>query len=537
MDNRIKYGIVALIVIVIAIIVASSILGTSKDDNPKHVVVTAPAQPEAGFNPVTGWGCGHLNFNPLVQSTLLKSDKDGNFVNDLATGYNISSDGLKWTVGVREDVKFSNNETLTANDVAFTFNEARTSNSELDMSNLKEAKAINNHTVEFILKSPQSTFIYDLRYVGIVPEKDYNNETYGQHPIGTGPYVLKQWDKGQQAIFEVNDNYYGDKPYFTQITMLFPEDDSALMQIAKSGEADVVEVPISGLNEKIDGYMLVELNSTRAQGLSLPYQNATGLKTTGGNDVGNNVTGDIAIRKALNIGINREEIVDSVYKGHAKVQYSGVDHQKYANPNAVVKDNDQKVAKQILEDAGWVDTDGDGIREKNGTPANFTLLYSSSDQSRQAIATVVSEQAKDLGINIELKGTDWDTIYSRMYKDSALFQQSSDNPFRNIYQQFHSKENLSEDNYMNPNGYENAEVDAILESALKETDLNKSYNLWADAAHTGSGSGFGPNADAPWLWIADFNHCYFVKNDIDMGTKPVMGQDFMQNICEWKRIN
>lgn len=540
MDNKIKYAIIALIVIIIAIIAVASMLGTSNDNDPKHIVVTVPGltgEPSAGFNPLTGWGCGHMNFNPLVQSTLLKSDKNGNFVNDLATGYNVSSDGLKWTVGVRDDVKFSNNETLTAKDVAFTFNEAKSSNSELDTSNLKEAKVIDDNTVEFTLNSPQSTFSYDLRYIGIIPEKDYNNETYGENPIGTGPYKLKQWDKGQQAIFEINDNYYGDKPYFTQITMLFPEEDSAAMQIAKSNQADIVQVPISGLNETVDGYDLIEYYSPRAQGITFPYQNATGVKTTGGNDIGNNVTGDVAIRKALNVGINREEIVDSVYKGHAVVEYSGVDHFKYANPNAVVKDNDKEAAKQILEEAGWVDTNGDGIREKNGTPATFTLLYSSDDQARQALATVVSEQAKDLGINIELEGTDWDTIYSRMYKDPAVFQQSSDNPYRNIYQQYHSKENYSEDNYMNPNGYSNKEVDAILESALKENDVNASYSLWADAASTGSGSGFGPNADAPWLWIADFDYCYFVKNGIDMGTEPATGHDYMQNICEWTRTN
>ena len=96
---------------------------------------------------------------------------------------------------------------------------------------------------------------------------------------------------------------------------------------------------------------MIEYYSPRTQGITFPYQNATGVKTTGGNDIGNNVTGDVAIRKALNVGINREEIVDSVYKGHAVVEYSGVDHFKYANPNAVVKDNDKKTAKQILEEA------------------------------------------------------------------------------------------------------------------------------------------------------------------------------------------
>lgn len=540
MDNKIKYSIIAIIVIIIAIVAAASMLGTSNDDDPKHIVVTVPGhtgEPKTGFNPLTGWGCGHLNFNPLVQSTLLKTDKNGNFVNDLATGYNVSSDGLKWTVGVRDDVKFSNNETLTAKDVAFTFNEARSSNSELDMSNLKEAKVIDDNTVEFTLNTPQSTFVYDLRYIGIVPEKDYNNETYGENPIGTGPYKLKQWDKGQQAIFEINDNYYGDKPYFTQVTMLFPDEDSAAMQLAKSGQADIVQAPITGLNETIEGYNLTEYYSPRAQGISLPYLNDTGLTTDGGNPVGNNVTADKSIRQALNVGINREEIVNSVYKGHAVIDYSGVDNQLYANPNAVVKDNDINAAKKILEDGGWVDTNGDGIREKNGTNASFTLIYSSDDQARQSLATVVSEQAKELGIDIKLEGTDWDTIYTKMYSNPVVMQQSSDNPYRNIYQQYHTKENYSEADYMNPNAYGNSEVDAILDAALNEEDINASYKLWSDAANTGSGSGFGPNADAPWLWIADFDFCYFIKDGIDMGTKPVMGQDYMQNICEWTRTN
>jgi peptide/nickel transport system substrate-binding protein len=92
----------------------------------------------------------------------------------------------------------------------------------LDLTNLANATAVNSTTVQFHLVEPRSTFIYDLRYLGIVPT-EYNNATYGQHPIGSGPYVLDHWDKGQQAIFKINNNYYDKKPYFTQITLVFPE--------------------------------------------------------------------------------------------------------------------------------------------------------------------------------------------------------------------------------------------------------------------------------------------------------------------------
>jgi peptide/nickel transport system substrate-binding protein len=536
MDKKIKIGIIAIIIIVIAIIAASSYLGNSSDNNATHIVVTVPGhagEPEAGFNPLTGWGCGHLDFNPLVQSTLFKTGSDGNFTGDLATDYKISSDELTWTVNIRDNVKFSDNTSLTAKDVAFTFNEARSSNSQLDMSNLDHVTALNDTSVEFKLKKPQSSFIYDLRYVGIVKADGYNNETYGSNPIGSGPYKLKQWDKGQQAIFVVNDNYYGKKPYFTQVTMLFPEENTAF-ELVKSGKADVVQAPFSSLNQSVDGYNLVDYSSPRAQGIALPYLNDTGLKTEGGNPVGNNVTGDPAIRKALNVGINREEIVKSVYKGHAKVEYTGVDSQKYGNPIGKIKDNNPEEAKKILEDAGWKDSNGDGIREKNGVNASFKVYYSSKDQSRQALATIVAEQAKDLGINIELTGADWDTIYKNMYSQGSVMQQSSDNPYKTEYQQFHSKTNFSEDDYMNPGAYNNSEVDKYIEDALSQSpDQANSY--WSKAAYINNNSGFAPNADAPWIWVADYDYCYFVKNTVDMGTAPTMGQDYMANIVDWKR--
>ena len=542
MDNKIKYAIIAVVVIIIAIIVASSLLGNNNDNDPTHIVLTVPGhtgEPETGFNPLTGWGNGHLNFNPLVQSTLFASDENGSFVNDLATDYSISDDKLKWTVHVRDDVKFSNGEQLTAKDVAFTFNEAKKSDGELDLTNLKEAKAVDDKTVEFTLEKPQSTFIYDLRYVGIVPEKDYNNETYGANPIGSGPYKLKQWDKGQQAIFEYNDQYYGKEPYFKQITMVFPEEDN-ILQMVKSGQIDVAEVPISAYNETINGYKLVEFESPRAQGLSLPYLPDTGMKTAdAGSPVGNNVTSDPAIRKALNIGINREAIVDSVYKGFGKPEYTGVDSLPFANEQAKIKDNNPDEAKKILDEAGWKDTDGDGIREKDGVKASFEVYYPPNKQDRQSLATIISEQAKDLGIEIVLQSADWDTIYTKMYSQAVVMQQSSDNPYSAVYQQYHSKspEELVDSDYRNPNAYNSSEVDAILEQGMGAGSLEEAYQYWNQAAYTGSGAGFGPNGDAPWLWAADNHYGYFVKDDINMGTISKLGQDYYMNILDWTRGN
>lgn len=435
---------------------------------------------------------------------------------------------------IRGDVKFSNNKSLDAEDVAFTFNEAKVSVTELDLSNLKNATAVDNDTVEFHLVKPQSTFIYDLRYLGIVSQEDYNNETYGENPIGSGPYVLKEWNKGQQAIFEYNPNYYGDEPYYNQITLIFP-DDSTLLELVRSGEVDVASIPVTGLNETIDGYSKLNLTAGRTQGVSLPYLPDTGETTSNGNPIGNNVTSDKAIREALNIGINRSQIVDSVFYGYGDPEYTGFDTKDYANPQAAVEDGDIEGAKNILEENGWIDYDGDGIREKNGTEASFKLYYTAENVDRQSVAVAFSEQAKELGIDIQLEGTDWDTIYKNMYSSASYWQSSSINPYSTVYLQFHSKV-ANESNYANPNLYNNSEVDALLDKGLSTNSLEEANSYWSQAALTSNGGGYGPAGDAPWVWLVSFDYVYFVKDgmDINQNRPDNVGNDILVNVLDWK---
>ena len=536
MDKKILIGGAVVLVVLIAA-AAFVFTGGSSDSDPTHLTVAAHSnikEPESGFNPLTGWGCGHQNYNPLVQSCLFKTDKDGNIVPDLATDYSISEDGLTWTVNVRDDVVFSDNSTFDAEDVAFTFNTAKETESDLDLTNIDNVTAKNATCVEFKLVEPRSTFIYDLRYVGIVPSDSYNNETYGENPVGTGPYVLDHWDKGQQAIFKINDNYYGDKPYFTQVTLLFPEE-ATWLELAKSGQVDVVPVATSALNQTVDGYQFYEVSAGRAQGVSLPYLNDTGDVSPAGSKIGNNVTADKAIREALNVGVDRQKICDEVFAGHAKPEYTSVDTREYANPDAKVQDANVTAAKQILKDGGWEDTDGDGIVEKDGVKASFDLYYPPDYLDRQSLSTVFSEQAKEIGIEVNLKGADWDTIYANMYSSPALMQQTSPDPYKSIYQQYHSKE--PDDFYMNPNLYNNSDSDKAMEDAMHSNDLSAADKLWAESALV-NGGGWGPAGDAPFVWLVNYDYNYFIKDGIDIGDQPDgLGNDVLINICEWTRTN
>ena len=183
--------------------------GTAKDS---VVVVMGPtSEPESGFDPAYGWGAGEHVHEPLIQSTLTVTTADLEIAYDLATDMKVSEDGITWTVDIRDGVAFTDGEPLTAEDVAFTYNTLRDTSSVNDFTMLKEAVAVDSDTVEFHMNRPYSIWPYTMAIVGIVPEHAYG-PGYGQHPVGSGRYMLKQWDKGQQVILEANPDYYGEAP-------------------------------------------------------------------------------------------------------------------------------------------------------------------------------------------------------------------------------------------------------------------------------------------------------------------------------------
>ena len=490
---------------------------------------THGGEPESGFDPVTGWGYNH---EPLIQSTLFKRDSNAALINDLATDHSVSEDGSTWTVTIRDDVTFHDGVTVTAKDVAFTFNTASEAGGSVDLSMLEKATAIDDVTVEFELSDNQATFINKLAVIGIVPEHAYD-ENYGQKPIGSGPYEFVQWDKGQQVILEASPDYYGDEPYFEKLTIVFMEADTAFAA-AKSGQIDIAEIPASYANQEVDGMKIVALDSIDARGISFPTQPDTGEKSEDGYAIGNDVTSDVAIRKALNIGINRQTLVDGALNGQGEEEFTGVDKLPWGNKKANVEDGNVDEAKKILSDAGWKDTDGDGIVEKDGVKAEFTLLYAASAQERQALAVAISEEAKELGINIIPEGASWDKIDTLALSTPVVFGYGSLDP-TDLYLKYYS-ENYDPSNYNNIIMYNNPVVDSYLRTAITSSDQDIANENWQLAAWDGE-TGFSPKGDATWMWMATIDYLFIMDEDLDIGTPKVQphGADIFGNILEWER--
>lgn len=486
-------------------------------------------EPSAGFNPLTGWGYNH---EPLIQSTLFKKDSNAALINDLATGYTVSEDGKLWTVKVRSDVKFHDGKPLTAKDVAFTFNTAVTSAGEVDLSMLDKASAIDDTTVEFRLKERQNTFINKLAVLGIVPEHAYS-DSYGKNPIGSGPFKFRQWDTGQQVILEVNPDYYGQKPFFKKLTIVFMEGDTAFAA-AKAGQVDIAEIPNTYAGQTVKGMKIISMRSIDARGMSLPMVPKTGEKTKDGYIIGNDVTSDIAIRKALNYGIDRQALVAGALKGQGDVEFTGVDKVPWGNKDAIIKDGDIETAKKILKDGGWVDSDGDGIVEKNGVKAEITVLYSATAPERQALALSLAEQTKKFGISVKPEGSSWDKIKTLVPSTPVVFGYGSLDP-TDVYRKYDSK-SYDPSNYHNVGKYGNPVVDTYLKAAMTSTDPADAIKNWQLAAWDGK-TGYSAKGDATWVWMATINYMYILDEKLDIGTPKIQphGADIFGNILEWKR--
>ena len=535
MDRKILICTVIALIAIISVGSASAgwfdFLTGGNEHAPDELITCVAAhgeEPEFGFDPMHGWGYHDSGTDPLIQSTVLKRNADNEFVNDLATDYEISDDLTKYTVTIRDDVKFTDGSKLTAKDVAFSYNTAKEFGEGADLTHMKEAKADGDKVV-FTLDQPDSTFINKLTDVGIVPEATYDNATYGQNPIGSGPYKLAQWDKGQQFILEKNPDYYGEEPYFNKITNLFLDSDAAFAAV-KNGDVDIAEVPVAYADEKIDGYHMEYFDSIDVRGVSLPTTMDEGDVSEDNISIGNNVTGDPAIRQALAIGIDRQELLDGALNGYGNVSYTGVASQLPWAFDAGYKDGQVDQAKALLEQAGWKDTDGDGIREKDGQKAAFTVYYKASAVERQAIAVTLAEQAKELGIDITPKGASWDEIDPDKYSQGVVWGFGSADPY-SIEHQYGS--DVACVGYDNPGNLQDPAVDSLIDSAMAQ-DINSSYSTWSQAAKAAT-------AHNSFLWIGTMDYTYFVSDDLDISNSTHLiyphGGDIWGNIYDWKRLD
>ena len=507
--------------------------GGSGDGDSVVIALDSGSEPEAGFDPAYGWGAGEHVHEPLIQSTLTVTNTDLTIGYDLATGYSVSEDGLTLQVTIRNDVKFTDGEPLTAEDVAFTYNTVKETSSVNDFTMLDHAEAADDTTVIFHMTRPFSIWPYTMAEVGILPEHAYDSATYGTEPVGSGRYILKQWDKGQQVILEANPDYYGEAPKMKQVTILFMEEDAAFLA-AQSGQVDLAYTSATYSEEEVEGYTLAAYESVDNRGLNLPAISET--TDSEGRAVGNDFTSDVLVRRAINIGVDRQEMIDHVLNGYGSPAYSVCDQLPWYNEASEVT-YDSEGAAALLDEAGWV-LGEDGVREKDGVQAKMNLLYSNGDSVRQALAADFADQMEELGIICTIEGVGWDTAYDRALSEPLLWGWGAHTPME-LYNIYHTIEGNTVDgkDMAQYSPYANETVDTYMDQALAESDLEEAYTLWQQAQWDGT-TGVTQEGDITWVWLVNIDHLYWVRDGLTVAEQKIHphghGWSIVNNVDQWE---
>lgn len=493
------------------------------------VVMPKTSENSAGFDPMHGWGCGEHTHDPLIQSTLFKCDEDGNVQNELASEYSYEDGGKVLVVTLREDAYFSDGTQLKAKDVAFTIEAQKNSaDSIVDLSYVKSVEARSDFICAINLETPNQMLLYTLCFCGIVPSESYIDGQYGKKPVGSGAYKLESWNVGQSATLVYNDKYYGDAPSIKRIVVSFMDEEAASLAV-KAGEADVSYTSSVLANSSYDNYRLEQIETNDSRGISLPCNSSSSQDITVAGKTykaGNNVLCDFSIRYAMNLALDRDLSVKNALSSYGTPAYSVCDNQPWGSQDVVIK-TDVNKAIEVLETSGWALNGDNNIREKDGKIATFNLYYASSDSQRQALAYDFANQMKEIGIEVNTIGAGWDEIYDHQYSDAVLWGWGTNSP-SDFY------EITKSDGNCNFALYSSNEADECLASAVASTTQTEAIEYYKQAQ-----SYVTPEKASSWIWLANVEHLYFVRDGVDIGKQVKHphghGWSLLANITSWTK--
>ncbi|QJT34390.1 ABC transporter substrate-binding protein [Aeromonas media] len=494
---------------------------------PAELKLAIGAEPTEGFDPLLGWSHGSYL---LLHSPLLKQNADLGWQNVLTQAVAPNKDGKGWLITLKPGLKFSNGAPLTAEDVAFTYNSAAKGGGKIDMGNFVSAKVVSPTDVAISLSVPQSTFVNVLGSLGIVSKQDYDPKRYAREPVGAGPYRLVSFLPGQQLVVEANPYYAGGNNDFKRLVFVFIDEESAYAA-AQSSQLDVVRIAPSLAPTVPDSLRLWVRPSVENRGIVFPIPPA-GSKDAKGYPIGNDVTSDVAVRRAINYAIDRKLLADQLLEGHAIPAYSAVEGLPWLNKATAFKDGDAAHANALLDQAGWK-RGSDGIRHKGDLRAAFTLWYTSGDSTRRDLAEAVRAMLNSSGLEVSLKSGSWEQVEREMHANPVLMGWGSLDPME-LYHHYQSGSGGVE--FYNPGYYSNPVVDGHLKQALDATDWQAAVPFWQQVEWDGK-TGAGVQGDAAWAWLLNVQHTYLANRCIDLGkgAPEIHGSwSLLNNLQDWR---
>ena len=467
---------------IIPLLVITGILITScgpkAERNPNTFVVSSIGDARR-LNPLLANDTASATINDQVFNGLVKYDKDIRLVGDLAERWDVSPNGKTITFHLRKGVEWHDGAPFTADDCLFTYQKlvdprvaTPYGSSYMDV---KRAEVLDPHTFRVVYREPFSPALESWS-MGVIPKhllegRDLNTDEFNRNPIGTGPYRFKEWIAGQKIVLEANDRSFEGRPNIDQYLYRIIPDSSTMFQELLSGGVDFM-----GLNPL---QYLRKSETRRIRENYRKFRYPANAYTYLGYNLTSPLFEDKAVRQALAYAIDRQSIIDGVLMGIGQPCTGPFSYVSWAyNPAVKPYPYDPERARRMLEDAGWQDTNGDGVLEKKGRPFHFTILTNQGNSERIHAAEIIQQNFRKVGIDAKIRVMEWqaflEQIDKRTFDAIILGWSMSRDP--DLYDIWHSsKTKKGEYNFI---GYKNPEVDRLLVQGRRIFDMEKRKKIY-----------------------------------------------------------
>lgn len=404
-----------------AVLLAAPALAQTCEKTGGTATIAQNSEP-GNLNPLIFPTTYDTNIEELVFNALVKPTADLNFEPDLATGWTFSKDKKTITFKLQPKATWHDGEPVTAKDVAFTLNaianpkynggaysqveviQGAAAVNSAEAKTISGVKVVDDHTVAIttsevyapILATMADIMILPEHVYGKVPVEKWQKDASNRNPLGSGPFIFKEFRSGELIALEANPNFYGGRPCLDKLIVRFGDANTMLAALV-NGEVDAAPVPVTSVSS-------VENNPD----LTLTKVNELGFDYVGTN-LRDPRLADQAVRTAMAYAINRDAIVSGLMMGYGSKVETIFPKSHWAYPQDVSPiPYDTQAAQKVLDDAGWT-MRGD-VRSKDGKDLNFRLFYTTGNPVRERGAALIQANLKQIGINVELQSMDFPTL-------------------------------------------------------------------------------------------------------------------------------
>lgn len=367
----------------------------------------------------------------LVFSKFVKYDDQFRLTPDLITEIpsvengGVSPDHRTYTYHLRTDARWHDGKPVTSGDARFTYEVIMDPKVNVESREgwdvVESVETPDEHTIVFRLKRPYPDFVSEtFSDESVLPEhllsanrgENFHSAKFHHAPIGSGPFKFESWTAGSHLTLVANPDYYGEGPYLEQIIFKFVPTENALLVQLKTGEIDMFDnanINFIGQLERIPGVRVYQTPMLMYEHLDMNTEHP--------------VLKDRRVRRALSYATNKQEIADRIYNGLVKVAaLDEFDASSYYSHEAAARAvYDLAKARRLLLEAGWKDTDGDGLVDRDGKPLKLMISASAGQPNRERTELVLRDQWRQVGIDLEL-GNFSPTVLYGTYEDGGILK-------------------------------------------------------------------------------------------------------------------